>query len=184
MPPSKPRTPGVLPGLRADLSGLRSDLPGLRSDLPGLRFDLPGLRSDLPGSDVYLPGLRPDVPGLSAPLSGRHVPLLRGQDEQPLENIFSRHIVQADAVAPHFTTPAYNTTPAVTSRAARSGPLDTRPAGLRHAWARTAAPAGDTAEQDFHPVWEGLKMGSPSKWGPMQEVYRTLLHPTPLQQLI
>ena len=111
-----------------------------RSPLPGLGDDLPGLLSDLPGLSTSLRGLCPDLPGLNAPLSGKHVPPLqgqdgllpRGQDGRRLEIVFSGYNagVQPDAVAPHSTTAAHKTSPAVSPHAARSGPLDARPGGL------------------------------------------------------
>ena len=53
-----------------------------------------------------------------------------------------------DAFAPHFTTAAHKTTPALDPRAARSGLLDAWPAGFRHSRARVAVSASKPTEQD------------------------------------
>ena len=63
---------------------------------------------------------------------------------------FSGHYAgfQGDAVAPHSTTAAHRTAPALAARAAQSGPSDARSVGLGRSRARTAASASDPIGQD------------------------------------
>ena len=116
----------------------------------------------------------PDVPRL---LSLSPVLLGRERDCRTRESrwaavgiIFSGHYagVQQDAVAPHSTTAAHRTAPALAPRAARGGPSVTRPTGLGHS--RAAATASETAEQKNYLDYGGLKMDRISEVAPVQEV--------------
>ena len=137
------------------------------------RSPLPGLGSTLPVLLCDLPVLRPDLPGSSTPLSGEHVPpsrghvgqLPRGRGGRRPEITFSGHSagVQQDAVAPHSTTAAHTTTPAlsagsacvsqaaacVSPAAARVSSLDARRASLALAEPRVAVPESETVEHEF-----------------------------------
>ena len=71
------------------------------------------------------------------------------QDGRRFEIIFPGYIagVQHDAVAPHSTTAAHRTAPALARRPARGDPVVARPAGLGHC--RATATAVEIAEQDI-----------------------------------
>ena len=68
-----------------------------------------------------------------------------------------------DAFAPHSPTAAHMTTPALAPHAPRSGPLNARPAGLRHARSRTAVSASETTEHGF-----SSSLGDPQDGQPCQ----------------
>ena len=149
------------------------------------------MRSDLPGLRASLPGLRPDLPGWSVLLSGKHVLPLRGQDallprcqDGRQLDFFPGHMQEFSRTLLRPTLLQQPTRPLhLCPRTLRAvapwmpGMPDVGTRGLELRCQRAGLPS-----TVFHPVYEDLKIGSLSKVGPMQEVSRTLLRPTPLQQ--